>query len=326
VFQNATIISTGTSEGYFVDKAKRGEKDYVVSSSMLREFKRCQLRWKNGYVSPESTAKEFGSQVDCLLMTPKDFPNRFPVHPDTYKNDKGIIKKWNATATACKEWLESCEEGQVPMGQSDFDEIQLAVQRMKDDETVNAWIASSVFQVWIQATWVDEKTGLEIPCKALIDFVPDKDGIYRTCLGDLKCIRNASVSAFAKQVYQLGWHFQAAFYLDLYVAATGEDRVSYCFVGVENFAPFQPFRRLLGTSFVEIGRRSYVQAMTDYARSLHTGIWKGYDDTRDAEQYQGFSLVEPFPYMSFESDSEEMEFAHEAAREEITNENEPPMP
>ncbi len=317
MFKNARIVSRGTSAGYFdPSPVKRGDPAFVMSSSSLRAFLVCNSRWRDGYDSPDSKAKLFGSLVDCLLMTPDEFQNRYPVHPDTYKNDKGEVKPWNANGKACKEWLESCDEHQEPISRKTFNLIERAVANIKKDEIIAGWVEACDTQVWLEAVWQDKATGLEVPVRALVDFVPRQDSIYRNNLGDLKCIRTASLGAFKKQVYQLGWHFQAALYLDLFVEATKEDRQSYCFIGVENFEPFQAYRRLLSLDFIDFGRQAYIRALERYAKCLKSGVWPAYDDNKEAEAYGGWSLVEPESWMNYTEESDQMAYSHEQAMEE----------
>jgi hypothetical protein len=308
-FINAKIVcKQANPEEYHKQAAPRGDKSLVVSSSMLRVFSQCPRRWKEGYESPDSDSKKFGSLLDCRLLTPESFKERFAIQPATYTNDKEETKPWNNNANVCKAWREE-QVGKDIVSAYDVGKIDKARKRILSDDIIAAWCESSDCQVWVTADWKDEDSGLIISVKVLLDFVPKPDSEFYHCLGDLKCIRSAALTPFQRQVFQLGWHLQAALYQDVYVAATGEDRNTYCFVGVENYEPFEPFKRILSQDFVQIGRQSYQHALKRYAKCLETGIWQGYDDHKDA--IQGWSLCAAEPWMEFAALEDALEVEQE---------------
>lgn len=331
MFQNVKIISRNTNAvDYHTEKVPRGDKAYTVSSSMLRLFRQCPSRWLAGYVSPDSESKRFGSLLDCKLLTPQLFSSRFAATPEQYESigmkcpecesvtdskscrkcgcDRKpvrIKKDWNNNATECAEWLE-LHKGLEIVSAADVADVDAAVKRIRSDEILASFLDASDTQVWLAGEWVDEHTGLKIPVRALLDVVPRLGTEWAKTLGDLKSVRSAALIPFARQVYHLGWHVQAALYTDMYVAATNEDRCSWCFVGAENYEPWQQFRRLLKEDFLMIGRQTYRNALALYAHCLAHDTWPGYDDHRDS--FSGWSLVAAEPWMEFES----MEAAMEA--------------
>lgn len=300
MFRNAKIKSVNSEPSkYHSDNALRGEAGFIVSSSMLKSFLHCPSRWREGYESHESESKKFGSLFDCRLLTPKQFESRFAIKPTTYIETKTNEEKpWNANSNVCKAWLAE-NDGFEIISAKELNEVDTAIKRFRTDEILSTFIAASDFQVWLTGEWIDQKTGLTIPVKALLDIVPRLDTEFGKSLGDLKTVRSGNQSAFVRQIYQYGWHAQAAFYRDFYIAATGEDRPNWCFCGVENYAPWQPFRRLLSENFMGIGRATYQQALRLYAHCLKSGEWPGYDD--HADSCGGWSLAEALPYMEFET-------------------------
>lgn len=310
MFANASIVSKGTNPTeYHRRLAVRGAADFAVSSSSLREFARCPSRWIAGYESPESEAKEFGSLLDCLLLTPTQFKERYAVQPAQYKAKDGEMKDWrnDLRIQAVADWHEQ-NKGKDVIKLSSVDEAKAAMDRMRKDEVITAWLEASESQVWIKATWKDEHTGLSIPCQCLIDTLPRSDTEFGGCAGDLKTSRCGLPQVFQRQCYQLGWHVQAAFDLDMLVAATGEDRNTWCFIGVENFTPWEPFKRMLSQDFLAIGQQTYKSALARYCQCLKAGKWPGYDDHKDA--IQGWSLTDCEPWMEFQSLETAMEESH----------------
>lgn len=345
-FKSAKIIARNANPAdYLKEPCKRGEKGFTCSSSMLKLFAHCPSRWLAGYESPDSEAKSFGSLLDCRLLQPESFQARFAVTPSVYvttgmvcpncksvtdskkckkcgldRQEQSLEKPWNGNARECQEWLAE-HDGLEIVSKQDVEDVDAAIKRLNDDDTIRAFLQASDVQVWVSGIWQDEKTELEIPVRALLDCVPRLDTEFAKSLADLKAIRSGAISPFTKQVYQYGWHIQAALHSDLYTAATGEDRTNWCFLGVENYAPFEPFRRLLSEDYIQIGRQTCQDALRRYAQCLTSGVWPGYDDHRDA--IQGWSLVAPLPYMEYESLSAAMSDQQEAELEETAD---VPMP
>lgn len=322
-FINCKIISFDTDARIYhkqKNAVKRGDEKFFISPSSLKEFSRCPLRWINGYESPESSSKNFGSLLDTRLLTPDLFDSVYAVKPETYKNEKGEIKPWNGNSNVCKQWLEDVGELKV-VSKNELVECDTAIRALKSDEVISLFIEGGKRQVLIRGEWHDDKAKIIVPVECLIDVWPDKESVFRQCLGDLKCVRNGSIEAFERQIHQLGWHVQAAFDLDMAVAATGEDRVTWCFFGVENYQPFQPFRRMLGIDFLEMGQRKYKADLARYAICLKNKFWPGYDDHKEA--LQGWSLCQPSPWMAYDAQSDQMAFdqERELAESEPRDEN-----
>lgn len=310
------VMIGANSDEYHAPTGERGTPEFVMSSSALREFANCPARWRAGYEAPDSKAKHNGSLLDCLLLTPKQLDDRYALRPDTYTNDAGEVKKWNANSNVCKGWLAANEDKEI-VTQAHLDECAEAIDRLRQDETIAAWLEACDPQVWLTANWKDEKTGLIVPCKALVDFRPRQGTEFAKTLGDFKTTRNAAILPWQRWCFSAGYHVQAAFYADLYAAAhPEEDRCTWVFIIQENYKPWQPGKRMLSQDFLDIGRATYRQMLANYCMCLKTGNWPGYDSTDEALA-GGWTLVaaEPFmmnaaafaPRYNFASDEEEPE-------------------
>lgn len=300
MFKNAKIIGAGVnSEEYHNQKVEdRGKADFWMSPSQLKEFARCPRRWIDGYEMPESKAKDNGNLFDCLLLTPAQFEQRYRVKPETYKDEKsGTMKPWNGNSTVCKEWVADHSDYHV-ISLDEQNDVLSAIARLRKDEVIVAFLDASDKQVLVQAEWHDPATKLIVPVRCLMDLVPKADSEFSKCLGDVKTTRSAGLSAFTRDVHKLGYHVQAAFDLDIYTAATKEDRTDWCFILGESFKPWQPAKRLLSGDFLAIGRADYTSALTSYCLCRKHGHFPDYDETDEA--VQGWSIVQPEPWMGSE--------------------------
>lgn len=321
-FQNAHIRAVNASPcDYHIQNVKRGDPAFRVSPSALKAFATCPARWMAGYEPPDSKAKEWGSLVDALFLTPDQFEARYSLQPAQYelsvmvcpscesesdaktcrkcgvsREQRTVKREWNGNASACYEWgLAQLKAGkEIVKGETLFDG-NAAVAKLHDDETIKSFSDSSDKQVWLEAEWHDESTGLVIPVRCLIDFVPKKDTEWYKCLGDLKAVRNAGLIPFQRQVYQYGWHVQAAFDTDLYIAATGEDRCQWVFIIQENYEPWQTGKRMLSQDFEDLGRAEYKRLLKLYCQCLKRNEWPDYDSTD--ESVQGFGMCSAEPWM-----------------------------
>lgn len=321
-FTNAKIIGTGvTPADYLADKCERGTPEFRVSSSALRMFAHCPERWKLGYEPPVSEAKEFGSLLDCLLLTPGQMEKRYAIVPARYPSkgmqcpkclsvtdsakckscktervEIAIEKDWNWNSTACQLWAEE-RKGLEFASAKDMAEALTAVRRIQGDPILNSFLECSDRQVWVAADWQDEPTGITIPCKCLIDLAPRKDSEFSGALADLKTTRTAAVLPWNRDCFKYGYFVQGAWDLDLYRAATGEDRTDWCFLLIESYPPFQFGRRLLSQDFLALGRAEYQRLIGNYAACVKASRWPAYDDTDESIQ-GGWSLCQPDPWMA----------------------------
>lgn len=304
---------------YRNDNAKRGDPDFVMGRSSLMEFAWCPKRWIDGYESEETKATEWGDLIDCLFITPDQFRNRYAVQPATYPHDAmqcpvcksvtdsmsckkcktqrvpiRVDKEWNSNSETCAEW-ERAQEGKTIVKHKLFQPACEAVKVLESDPDIKALRDCSQRQVMATGSYRDEKTSIVVPLGILIDLLPAKESKWGKALVDLKTTDSAAMSLWRKKVFKYNYDAQAALYLDLWTANTGEDRTDFLHIVQESYAPYQTEHRLMSAEFVAIGRSKYLRALEKYCECLKTGIWPGYDS--DARQFDGWQIVEPEPWM-----------------------------
>lgn len=315
VFKNARIVCNAPlPRVYQQETGSRGTREFTVSSHSLMEFLRNANRWRNGYVSPDSKAKEFGDYFDCLRLVPEQWSKRFAIPPATYTNKDGEQKKWrdDERIAEVKAWKEANKDKDV-VDHATNNQVHAAIAAIDADERAKSILDSGVNQVWLSATYVDAATGLEIPIKGLVDIVPATDHpIHSDCLADLKTTRNASPYQFMKDVYKFHYHVQAALYLDLWSAATNNVRSQFIHVVIESFYPYECRCPMLSGRFIEAGRFIYRSALVKYARALRDDIWPGYDKT------ENWPVTEPEDWMVNEAmnSAPELEYSDDDDKEE----------
>lgn len=298
-FTNAKIVEVNANPTVYHASTggRRGQPDFIMSRSALMDFYECPSAWVRGKTSKSTDATEWGTLIDCLALSPKEFGSRFSVEPPQYPDAKtGEKKPWNNNATFCREWNKA-QGNKLIVSTKDIALADIALQRLSSDPLINSLLDASGKQVLVMGEYHDKTTGLIIPFKGLMDLVPVRDDPdHGDSIADLKTCRNASVGAWSKCVFEDGLHVQAASYLDLLNAATGQDRNTFLHVLLENVPPFEPARRMLSAEFVEMGRATYIHALRFYSQCLKDNNWPGYDDMAE-ERINGWTLTQPKAWM-----------------------------
>ena len=293
MFKNAKVRGFGASPAeYNEEDAPRGSTQLVVRSHVLSEVKKNPRRWVMGYQPPESKSKLYGEVLDCLALTPHLWPTRFCSTPATYTNKKGGQSKWrnDMRIEEVAKWHED-NKGLTPVDATTNGNVHAALKRLQDHEEISEFLNSGPHQAWVEAEYEDKATGLTVPIKGLIDIVPRREHpVYGECLGDLKTTRNASPRRFAKDCYEFSYHCQAALYLDLWNAATGEERSDFVHVVQESFPPYELRMPFLAHRFLDIGRATYTQVLGLYCKCLCSGKWPSYDPDGQV----AFTVPEPW--------------------------------
>lgn len=285
---------------------ERGNPRRIISRSELVEFSKCPRRWKLGMKKDDTSATDWGSLIDCLVLTPDEFEKRYAVTPETYpavgkkKDDLPTEKPWNRNATYCAEW----ETGERAQGREcikpmEAAEAHKAAARIKQDDKMRDFIACSDRQVQVLVDYHDDATGLVIPVKCLLDLVPSPESEYGDTLGDFKTCRSAHPRAWGKAVAEHHYHWQAALFMDAYNAASGLKYERFAHLVQENFAPYEIGRRILSDDFLQIGRAEYRRALADYCACLEANDFPGYEDWPDhrGRVVDGWRVVEPEDWM-----------------------------
>lgn len=279
---------------YRGDEVERGDPSMVIGRSTLMEFNRNPARWKSGFKESDSDATDWGTLVDCLALTPEQFKMRYAVAPTVYIDAKTKEEKpWNWNANVCKEWREQ-QGGKQVLKNSEYQAAVSAVQMLHADEEVKAMLSSSQKQVMATASYTDKETGITVPLKILIDLLPDVRSQWGKSIVDLKTCQCGAMRPWVRSVSEWSLDCQAALYLDVWTANTGEERLEFRHIVQESFAPYHVTKRLLSVEFIEIGRQKYLNALQKYCQCLKTGVWPGYPCGREID---GWQLTEPEPWM-----------------------------
>jgi exodeoxyribonuclease VIII len=294
-FTNARIVGSGINPAdHHAQEHKRGHREYVMSRGSLMDFNECPAKWIVGTETEQTSFMQWGDLIDCLLTSAETFDSRFAVCPETYKDAKtGEDKPWNWNANVCKQWRQE-NEGRSLIKHDLRLDAETALEKLTRCHEISDALWPAKFQVSLSAEYFDQQTELTIPIRGLVDIAPD-GGDCANSLIDLKTTASAEPRKWARKVSEDHLDAQAALYLDLWKAATGEERTDFRHIVQESLPPYHVELRLLSMEFIELGRIKYRSALMKYCQCLTTGIWPGYPHTEMT--FGRWSLCSPEAWM-----------------------------
>lgn len=258
---------------------------------------------------------EWGSLLDCLITQPGKFEELYAVAPKEYpgtpkrKGDEIEMKPWNWNATFCQEWeKEQRADGKEIATAPQAEKAFAAQERLQADEILMGFMSRCRRQVFVLVEWFYAETGISVPFKCLMDFVPPpEDAEFGNTIGDLKTTNDASPRKWRRTVFEQSWHLQASLYLDAINAALDANYSQMAHVVSESKPPYEPARRMLvdgPESFIQFGRHQYQEMLALYCRCLKENFWPGYDDIDSCRggKLGGWRFVEPEVWMMNNSD------------------------
>lgn len=227
-------------------------------------------------------AMQWGTALHWLVLEPHE-PSPVAVTQETYtvpedakpKKDgpkPGESVPWNPLAGPCKDWAAlQRAAGKIVMRPDEFLALRKTALAVNEHPEAGAMLRAARFR---EATivWEDSR---QVPCKARIDAI-GYHGLDPFIV-DLKTTTDASPAGFARKAWELGYHLQAAWYVDALAESRGCDHPRFYFVAVEKDSGLVSVHQATD-AFLEAGREAYRKAMDQFAEAWHTGIWPGYDE------------------------------------------------
>lgn len=114
-----------------------------------------------------------------------------------------------------------------------------------------------------------------VACKARLDAVNHD----RQIVVDVKTTQDASRDAFQRQIANLYYHIQAAFYLDAAGTCLGDKPWSFVWIVVENKAPYAVAVYRASAQVVDVGWTHAARLLSEYADCTAADLWTGYPAT-----------------------------------------------
>lgn len=263
-----TLLAQGFARGavnpaaYHAWKSALGEP--CVSKSSLTEFMKNPYKhhWQEEHGTKEETAgMRKGSLVDCLVLTPELFETLYAVDEINRRTKEGKARE-----------AELMAQGKTILTPKEFAEAQdvaeaaaSALERFAPYGTQEA--------LWVRLTHVGS---YELPQPVIVSGMLDvRPGASELPLIDLKTTSAdpANAGELNRAMANFGYGIQAAMYVDLWRACTGEARgFAFLFAGTGS-EPVQTRLVHMNDGTLEMYRRRYREAITEYSEACASGLW-----------------------------------------------------
>jgi hypothetical protein len=238
-------------------------------SSAIKGFTRSAEHGKQLLDTPFKASRpmEIGSCFDQGLLC-HDAPKIHVVMPDEIATATG-----KGSLIAKREWAKENADGKIVLKQAEADHIDAMLDKvLSHPEAREILLKNAAYQV---SGWaVDEKTG--ILKKGRADVQPTA-GEYEWFLVDVKKTVNASPHKFRRQVYDLGYHIQAAYYLSIWTQ-NNSDRTRWAWVAVEDTPPYGVGVYECSPEMLRQGEIDYRECLAKLSHGLKHDDWPGYSN------------------------------------------------
>ncbi len=201
-----------------------------------------------------------------VVMTPEEFEKASQPKP------------WNWNSETCKAWLASQPRGVEVISPETKAEADIAVRKLHARPEIAAMMSGAAMtQVAMRYDFheiIHGIPGFTVRSKSLADLVPDRAGPWGNALCDLKMFAKLNnIEDVEREIYNRGYHGQAALYLDTWNALTGEDRERFVFCFQLSVAPYEVAVVELDADAIMAGREWYLKAIKKWAHVVTTGEW-----------------------------------------------------
>lgn len=185
-------------------------------------------------------------------------------------------KPWNWNSETCKQWLKDLPPGVETVSANRNQEARKAAAELMARPEFVEMMEGAQTQVAVRYDFpevITKQPGF-LRGKGLLDIVPALAGPWGNALADLKTTGKLDdIWQVERTIYERGYHAQAALYVDMWNAITGEDRTRFVFIFQQSVAPYEVAIVELDAEALRIGRNWYLRAVRKWARCVALNEW-----------------------------------------------------
>jgi hypothetical protein len=263
-------IEHNLGKAYYLRTANPRNLTAPVSKSLLWDFNESPYKWRHSSGKEVTKAMDLGTLIHSAIL-----------EPETALTDIAAVSPFPDFRTkAAQEWRDDQREmGRMIATDADIRTASGCEQVFSEDYAQRFGVGyKSEVAVFaeIGATQI----------KGMIDLVPDSLDL----LVDLKTTaRIGSLREITNTIIIRGYHWQAALYLDLWNAASGENRNRFVFCFIEVTEPYETAWVEVSRELIEAGRAGYMNALAKWQSCIAIDVWP--------RQHEGITLIEKPAYL-----------------------------
>ena len=248
-------------EGFFLDIPDAVyRKAPGVSQSLLKPLAISPAHFRHACDHPAKPTAPliFGRIGHQILLTPK--AERFWATKP---------KDFDGRTAEGRNWAKH-HPGKVWVDWATMENILGAVEAVASHPHINGILKFHKREVSVFAPFKVGKA--KVKRKGRIDLVPGG-----TSLCDVKFVEDAREHVFSKQLFDLKWYLQAAYYLDLWNEVSGQDaKMKFVFFAVEKSPPYAVQIYVLDNAALIRGRTEYQDLLKLYVECRSKDEWPIY--------------------------------------------------
>lgn len=220
---------------------------------------------------------DFGTFAHMIILEPGVLETKMRLR-------KKVDGRTKAGQAYNAEFEASLQPGQLSVEEGTYETLKM----LRDKLEKHPWISRILGKGKNETTgfWVHNST--QAFCKARLDKVLETEG----WVVDVKTCADASPRAFQKQMCNLDYDLQCAFYWDAFSYQLKRKPEGYLFLCVENTGMHDVAIYTPEQTVVEHGRFKYSKALMEYADCVKTGVWPGYPQKAMPLELPGWAVYQ----------------------------------
>lgn len=230
------------------EKKSMPESDYhateAMSVSQLKQFIDSPSKWEyRRDHNPETKAMQIGTAFHAAILTPDVFESNYICEPKIDRRTKEGKEKAMV--------FEADNANKIILPEHDF----ITISEMRDRLMRIEMIKHIVKNGTAESSFFFQRDGID--CKARIDLYT------HAAIFDLKTTASVREHDFSRQIYNMKYHMQAAFYVDV-MAEFGNAGMPFIFIAIEKEPPYDARIYLLDDDSIKVGREAYKLALSQF--------------------------------------------------------------
>jgi exodeoxyribonuclease VIII len=208
----------------------------------------------------DTPSMQIGRAFHTLVLEPHLFKDNYYVTPKIRKSG------------ASWEKLQEEAQGKSILWEEDYNTLKEMEKSLRNEKDIQAFLEDTETEV--SMFWTKNIGGKEVNCRGRVDAV--KKFGDKVALIDLKTTTDASNGAFPRQVFNMHYDMQAAYYMDGYKAITGKMPELFIFIAIEKNPPYLPqiYYITSGDDTIEGAREEYTEALVNYVQCEKEDNWE----------------------------------------------------
>lgn len=227
------------------------QDDYCFETAILQEPGNTALFRDE---DKDTDSMRWGRLFEAMLLEPETWRQEFAILTPAVERcllsdaqKKGSkAKSFSKQLSTYQDWRRNYEQaGWAIISREEQDTASFAVEHARKDSRIAEALAGGRHNVAL--VWRHEATGLML--KALIDLLPEAGAIL-----DIKTARETDERSFGRAVIDLGYDFQACWYLAGWRALGDDEKDAWGWIVTKNSRPWRSTVYMADAAWLERGR------------------------------------------------------------------------